>query len=424
MPPQIAAVLFAVGIVGLFWLDRERDVQISKALWVPTLWVLVNASRPVSEWLVAAGWDVGPTVASVDLYLDGSPIDRNVFLVLLGAGVAVLIGRREAVKQLLQQNKAVLIFFGYCTLSILWSDYPYIAFKHWTKGIGDLVMVFVVVTEPEVKEGIKRLLVRLSFLLVPLSVMLIKYFPQFGQNYNRWTWIQEYVGVSTTKNMLGMICLFCGLASAWRFVEAWSDREQPLRLRRLLAHGTILFMVIWLLTLCHSMTSLSCFLMACGLIAASKTSLVRRKPSTVYALVAAMVGVAFFALFMDPGGGLVESLGRDPTLTGRTAIWNLVLGLHTNPLVGTGYESFWLGDRLQHVWDVYPGIQEAHNGYLEIYLNLGYCGLALMLLVILAAGRRTIRLFYDDMTWGVLALAYVVVGVIYNFTEAGFRMSA
>ena len=162
MPPQIAAVLFAVGIVGLFWLDRERDVQISKALWVPTLWVLVNASRPVSEWLVAAGWDVGPTVASVDLYLDGSPIDRNVFLVLLGAGVAVLIGRREAVKQLLQQNKAVLIFFGYCTLSILWSDYPYIAFKHWTKGIGDLVMVFVVVTEPEVKEGIKRLLVRLS----------------------------------------------------------------------------------------------------------------------------------------------------------------------------------------------------------------------------------------------------------------------
>lgn len=422
MPPEVALALFALGIVGLFWLDRERDAQVSQTLWIPTLWILLNASRPVSEWLAAAGLSIGSPVGSADIYLEGSPIDRNVYLALFAAGVFALVSRRHVVKDLLQSNKVILAFFGYCVLSILWSDYPYVALKRSTKGIGDLLMVLVVVTSPDVREAVKRLLMRLSFLLVPVSVLLIKYFPQLGQNYNRWTWIQEYVGVSTTKNMLGMICLICGLASAWRFAEAWSDRGQPGRQQRLVAHGTVLLMVIWLLSLAHSMTSLSCFLMASGLIGFCKTPFLRSRPSMIYLLITAMVGVTFFALFMDPGGSLVETLGKDPTLTGRTAIWNLVLELHTNPLLGTGYESFWLGSRLQHVWDVYPGIQEAHNGYLEVYLNLGCCGLALLLFIIVTSFQRTIRLFHDDTTWGPLAVAYCVVAVIYSFTEAGFRM--
>ena len=62
--------------------------------------------------------------------------------------------------------------------------------------------------------------------------------------------------------------------------------------------------------------------------------------------VLAVLGTAVTALFLDPGGGMVSALGKDPTLTGRTEIWGFVLGLHTNPLVGTGFESFWLGPRL------------------------------------------------------------------------------
>src|SRR2546428_3149771 len=45
-----------------------------------------------------------------------------------------------------------------------------------------------------------------------------------------------------------------------------------------------------------------------------------------------------------------ETMGRGPTLTGRTQIWHLVLSMTTNPLLGTGFESFWLGPRLQKIW--------------------------------------------------------------------------
>jgi O-antigen ligase len=94
-------------------------------------------------------------------------------------------------------------------------------------------------------------------------------------------------------------------------------------------------------------------------------------------------------------------------------------------LVGTGFESFWLGDRLQRVWDLTAqGIQEAHNGYLEVYLNLGWVGITLLAALIVAGYRNVLAVFRRDPDAGRIRLAFLVVGVIYSLTEAGFRMMA
>jgi exopolysaccharide production protein ExoQ len=422
MPSQIATLIVVVGIAGLFWLERDPAVRPSKALWIPTLWLLINGSRPVSQWLAATGMNMGPAVSSADMYLDGSPIDRNVFTMLLVAGLMVLVSRRQVVGPLLRNNGPVLVFFTYCALSTLWSDYSFVAFKHWTKGIGDVVMAFVVLTDREPEKAFKSLVARMSFLLIPLSVLFIKYYPDLGQGYNQWTWIQEYQGVTTTKNMLGMICLVCGLVTVWRVLMVYRDREDPRRTKRLVAHGIVLAMVIWLLEIANSMTSLSCFLMGSFLIAAMMLRGAARRPAVVHTLVVALVVTAFFALFLDVGGGLVESLGKDPTLTGRTAIWNLVLNLTGNPFIGTGYESFWLGTRLQKVWNLYEGIQEAHNGYLETYLNLGWIGVTLLAALIVSGYRNAVAVFQRDPAEGSIRVACVFVALVYNFTEAGFRM--
>lgn len=422
MPSQVAALVFAIGIAGLFWLDRDPGSRISKALWIPTTWLLINASRPVSQWLAAAGFNSGAPIAAADLYLDGSPIDRNVFIALLCAALIVILTRSRTVAHLLSQNRLALFFFCYCAISISWSDYPFVTFKHWIKGIGDLAMIAIVVTEPDPKAAFQCILKRISFFLIPLSVLLIKYYPELGWGYNRWTWTQEYVGVSTTKNSLGVIALLCGIATVWRLCCTWQGRHGSGRTGRLLAHGIVLAMVVWIFTMSHSVTSFSCFLMASALILAPRLSWLQRKPAAIHFLVIAMIATAAFALFLDPSGVFVESLGRDATLTGRTAIWNAVLGLHTNVIVGTGYESFWLGDRLQRVWNTYKDIQEAHNGYLEIYLNLGIVGVAILFGIIATSYVRAMRAFYHDSTWGILCFAYVVVAIVYSFTEAGFRM--
>ena len=120
---------------------------------------------------------------------------------------------------------------------------------------------------------------------------------------------------------------------------------------------------------------------------------------------------------------MLQSLGRNSTLTGRTQIWAAVLAQRINPVLGTGFESFWMGNRLQSVWTLSQvGIEEAHNGYLELYLNLGWVGLTLMGMLIVTGYRNGLELFRRDPVAGQLRMAFLTCGVIYSCTEAGFRM--
>jgi O-antigen ligase len=418
MPPDVATVVYVVLILALFWLDRDREARISKALWIPALWLLINGSRPVSLWL-----QIGPTIDSPEKYLEGSPVDALVYGTLLAAGLIVLVRRGRQVGLLLRANGPILLFFFYCALSTLWSDYPFVAFKRWTKAVGDVVMVLVLLTDPDRLSALKRVLARAGFVLVPLSVLLIKYYPDLGRSYNPWTWVPVYSGVTTTKNGLGMICLVYGLACLWCFLSAYRGQKGRERARRLIAHGIILAMAFWLLWMSNSMTSISCFIMAGGLMA--MTSLIRfaRKPLIVHLLVAALVSVTFSALFLGAGGGALETMGRDSSLTGRTDIWSIVLSVARNPFLGTGFESFWLGDRLQSVWNGFGlHIQEAHNGYLEVYLNGGWVGVAMLAIIIMTGYRNIIRALRENQDASCLKLGLFVAGVLYSFTEAGFRM--
>jgi O-antigen ligase len=100
-----------------------------------------------------------------------------------------------------------------------------------------------------------------------------------------------------------------------------------------------------------------------------------------------------------------------------------VLSQHTNPLFGTGFESFWLGSRLEAVWNMsVQGIQEAHNGYIELYLNLGWVGLLLLGWLIVSGYRKAFTAFRDDASEGRLRLGSLTAALIFSLTEAGFRM--
>ena len=76
---------------------------------------------------------------------------------------------------------------------------------------------------------------------------------------------------------------------------------------------------------------------------------------------------------------LAALLGRDPTLTGRTAIWYQVwLSILHRPALGYGFSAFWRGAQGAS-WSVVIALKfvlfHAHNGFLEIWLELGAAGL-------------------------------------------------
>jgi O-antigen ligase len=375
-------------------------------------------SRPVSVWFQS-----GPVLADASQAAEGSPFDATVFGILLAAAVVALSLRWRVVGRFLRANVPLLLFFSYCVLSIAWSDYSFVAFKRCIKAVGDLAMVLIVLTDPNPLAATKRFFARTAFVLLPVSVLFIKYYPELGRSYNQWTWTYMYCGVSTFKNMLGMTCLVCGLGSVWSILGAWKEPKMGTRIRQMVAHGVAIAAAVWLFITADSMTSLSCFLMASAVMIMTTQRWFRKRTILVHLMIAGLVVLSLCALFADTGGSMVSTLGRNSTLTGRTDIWKAVLSIHINPLLGAGFESFWLGWRLERVWDMTEkGIQEAHDGYLELYLNLGWMGVILLAGLIVTGYRHALAVFRRDPHAGRLRLAFFTAGVIYSLTEAGFRM--
>jgi hypothetical protein len=181
-------------------------------------------------------------------------------------------------------------------------------------------------------------------------------------------------------------------------------------------------MTVWLLNLAHSATSNVCLGIGCGIVAAAHSRLFKHRPRRLAVLVP--IGLCLY-LVLEVSFGIneliVQAVGRDPTLTDRTEIWQLLLSMRTNPIVGTGYESFWLGARLQRVWLAFKGVNEAHNGYLEIYLNLGAVGLFLLLCFLVAKYRRISQTVESESSFASFALALWTILLFYNVTEAAFK---
>ncbi|HLH03511.1 MAG TPA: O-antigen ligase family protein [Bryobacteraceae bacterium] len=421
MSPSLAEVFFLGLILALFWLDRNRQSRVSPLLWIPVLWFLIACSRPVSEWIEGSS-----SFASAEEVADGSPMDRLIFTGFLLLGIAILALRSSKVLALLRSNASIVLFFLYCALSLLWSDFPDVGFKRLTKAIGDLVMILIVLSEPEPLAAIERLIARTAYLLIPLSVLLIKYFPDLGVQYSPWGGKPDYRGVTANKNSLGCICLCLGLGLVWRLIAAYRNRDLEGRKRHMAALCLTLGMILYLFRIANSMTSLNTFVMASLLLLAANLRRAIRRPVIVHVLVLAMLAVSASVVFLGASPDVLRAMGRNPTLTDRTEVWGVLLTLVQNPLLGTGFETFWLGPRLAKMWDLYwwrPN--EAHNGYLEIYINLGWVGIALLAIVILVGYQTVFRAWRRNPAIASLFLAYFFVGLVFNFTEAAFfRMQA
>lgn len=402
-------------------LDPDRKSRTSPALWLATIWFLIACSRPVGTWLNMGASDLDSMTAQLS---EGSPIDRAVLAGLMLLGVMVLLTRRERVARCLRQSIPILLFFGYCLASLMWSDYPGVGFKRWNKAIGDWVMVLIVLTDPHPINALRRLLGRTASILIPLSILFIKYYPDLGRGYGRWMGEVHYTGVSTGKNGLGEICLLFGIASVWQVLELFGGERQGVqRNRSLMVQSLLLAMILWLFSIVDSMTSLSCFLLATCVLFAIRFRVFARYGFMIHALVLVTVLIPVSVTLLGLSPYLLQTMGRDSTLTERTDIWAMVIHLTPNRWFGAGYDSFWLGPRLEamiskitHWW--IP--KQSHDGYLEIYANLGWLGIGCLAYVILWGYRRVIRAWRRNLPASNLMLAYFLTGLISNLTEAAF----
>jgi hypothetical protein len=348
-------------------------------------------------------------------------------LVLLAAGIVVLIRRSSRTSAFLKPSWPILIYFAFSLLSVLWSDFPFVAFKRWTKAIGDLVMVLIVVTDAEPAAALRRFLSRTGFVLLPLSILLIQYFPVLGRATSSAGRLVN-TGVTMHKNALGVITLVLSLGALWRVLTLLQARGLPNRGRRLLAQGALLAFGVALLVMSHSATSVACFALGAALLLVTLLPAIRRRPSAVHVLVLMIMLAGGGTMLLGGEAAVVHALGRQTDLSSRLEIWATVLPVVPNRVVGAGFESFWAGPRLERLYrdgdrrGLYMHINEAHNGYIEVYLNLGWVGVGLIAIVLIGGYQRALAAFRCDPATGGLMLAYVVTAASYSITEAGFRL--
>jgi O-antigen ligase len=130
---------------------------------------------------------------------------------------------------------------------------------------------------------------------------------------------------------------------------------------------------------------------------------------------------------------ILRMFDRDPSLSGRTTIWNiLLLSALKHPLVGFGYQAFWAGTASEGM-NAFVGVygamhfmaSYAHSGYLSVLLETGILGLALLAILIIRAilnggyclslGRKPCVNWY---------LGIVFLTIIYNVDEVTAMLPA
>jgi exopolysaccharide production protein ExoQ len=418
LPPQVMLLVTLAGIGWLFRRDFREKPDVSRALWIPIIWLFIIASRPVSTWMDILGL---PAVGGASVE-EGSPVDAMVFFVLMVSGLYVLSKRRTSLSAFIQDNVWLTVFILYCFLAIFWSDSPLISFKRWIKILGHPIMVLIIFTEFDPGQALITVTKRCSYVLFPVSILWMKYYPTIGRKWDEWG-ISTNVGIAGGKNELGAICLIFGLFLIWHWLQVWQSPKDISRRRELVLISGLLLTVAYCLRKSHSSTSILSMLIAGVIMMSLGFRFVNKKIIGIYALtLIAVLGLA--QITFDVYGSIVELTGHESTIEGRGRLWQVLLETDKNPVFGTGFESYWLGDRLQAIWAM-PEFRwhptQAHNGYLETYLNLGAVGFLLLVSLILAAFRKCRQDLLTNFEWGRFTMSYLFAILAHNWTEAGFK---
>jgi exopolysaccharide production protein ExoQ len=416
------AALFAVSVCTLWfcWRDVKERASVSAAVWIVLAWALIHSSRPVTEWLN------GPHLA-LTLPGDrdaGSPVDALVAFSLIVAGLIVLLRRDIRFPEVIRENIWLFVFYAFWLMSISWSDYPLITLKRVFKDSGNVIMVLLILTARDPVGTLRAVCVRCAYLCIPLSIVLIRYYPEWGRGFGGYNESHmNLIGVTEGKNELGVLTLVAAILLTWELLQLRGDWRNVTSKASLAYRVLILLMCWYLLMTVDSATSLVCGAFGSLLLIALSVSAGRSDPVRLEAF---GLGTVVLLWAMDSvfniRGALVESLGRDMTLTTRTDIWANLIGRQANPVVGAGFDTFWAGSRLVTVGRS-VGVLEAHNGYLETYLNGGVVGSCLLVALLVSAYWRIRKAFVVGTPIANIRFVLLLVAIVYNWSEASFNKS-
>lgn len=318
----------------------------------------------------------------------------------------------------------VFVMWAYFAASTAWSKTPDATLRK-SVVVGFLILSCGVCLEATTRDWRKDVFSKLFALPMALLVAM-SLFLTVAARSRSFTDI-GWRGVASHKNLAGEMMIFIILILIYGVCH--DKLRRPMRFALILLSGGLLL-------LAQSTTSLLGLVLAIGVTEAVTVRSTLRRMRTwqgpIFAAVLLVVAVLFFSFEMEllPSVGTIYSkilsgLGKSETFTGRTGIWDYVIkeSHHHNVWLGGGYGGFWGG---RHSLSGYVIIgdnlnpTQAHNGYLDVYNDLGYLGLMLLAFMVIVSLYRSARLCLLGHTEAKMHMSLALMAIFVNLGESAF----
>jgi O-antigen ligase len=232
-----------------------------------------------------------------------------------------------------------------------------------------------------------------AFVLINIALIPILGIPDFG-----------YRGICPQKNLLGQIsCVslfFC-------FFQALKEKGY---VKSIFYIVSILSFFLILISKSKTTLALSIpvpFIASIAIYLISFKNPFGRLSLGFFIATLAMIFGAIFLLFEITIYELIEFLFNNSTFTGRTIIWEFVgYNISKEPYIGYGYGSFWGVKTVG--FNFIRFILQAHNGYLDILLELGFIGLILTIIYIYSLIKCIFSYSKSDKALSILLISCLI----------------
>lgn len=198
-------------------------------------------------------------------------------------------------------------------------------------------------------------------------------------------------GLYLHKNQLALHCVLLFMTSLILFGAGW---------RRLLTLGAA-GLACFNLVLSGSGTGVIVVILMTNILLGCVIVSSGSRPTLFFAgagLILTALGIgALVLLEIDPYTQVLDALGKDGTLTGRTTLWDFALTTFADsPLLGIGYFAYWNSPETTatSLWVVTgQHLESFHNNFLDIMVAVGLVGLITFVVAMVSLLARTFEQF-------------------------------
>ena len=349
------------------------------------------------------------TAATQDAAIEGELPLQILWAVVYGTVALLLLPRWKSVGALMLENKALLLLVLLCFVSAAWSADPAITLRKSVALLGTVLLGVLLGLQFEISTQLRILttVLAIAALASLLAAMCApQAFPPTEAAPGAWN------GVFSHKNLLGRSMSLGAIA----FLTL--DRTTVARWLYSVG-GAVLCLSV--LVGSRSQTGLVVLLALSCVAGCSRVLRWESRQLTGSLLIMCVVAMPLALLASEHMGDMASLLHRDITLTGRSRIWTFaVLSFSQRPWIGYGYGAFWrvATESRQALALIQYQTPHAHNGFLDLGLQLGMTGVALFaagwVVAFYFAGRLARHEATRAARWPLL---YLVFMVLYSITE-------